>query len=391
MRIVRIIFTAAFATVYLFAGARDVADVLREIEKNNVSLQALGKENSAAVADLEVENTIGGPSVEYSPFFRRGADGVASSELVVSQEFDFPTQYAARRKAGKLRSEALDKEYGVQRRDVLLAAKQLCLDIILADRRRSLLEERLATSEKLLATGEVRLANGEMTSIDFNRMKMDMIDVRTELIQNASARESAVRGLEALNSGKSVAVDELSYPEIPSLAGEETIERLLGNDAAVKAAEASLEASRQDVSVSKQSWLPSLTLGYRRNTELDEASNGFIVGASFPIFSSGKKMKAAKIRQAAAELQLDNALVQARTEMKTRLEELRGLEEMMKVYDLKLMDQTLELIYKAVTAGRMSVGEYYLEVDKVQSRRLAYLDLENQRQKLWAEISKSEL
>ena len=35
-------------------------------------------------------------SVEYSPFFAKGIDGMASSELVVTQGFDFPTLHAAR-------------------------------------------------------------------------------------------------------------------------------------------------------------------------------------------------------------------------------------------------------------------------------------------------------
>ena len=67
-----------------------MGDVLKEIEKGNLELQAKKLANSATVYDLAAENMPDAPSVEYSPFFHKGVSGVSSSELVVSQEFDFP-------------------------------------------------------------------------------------------------------------------------------------------------------------------------------------------------------------------------------------------------------------------------------------------------------------
>ena len=122
--------------------SQPIDELLQQIERNNKSLQALRQENEAARQEIRSQNNLEDPSVEYSPFYTKGTDGMSSSELVVSQGFDFPTRYAARRKSGRLQSEYLDRQYLVARRDLLLGARLQCLDLIRLNRTRELLEAR---------------------------------------------------------------------------------------------------------------------------------------------------------------------------------------------------------------------------------------------------------
>ena len=73
----------AFSTCSV-ALADTVGDVLKQVAANNLTLQTLAHDNQADVLDIKASNTLGGPSVEYSPFFTKGYSGVAESELVVS-------------------------------------------------------------------------------------------------------------------------------------------------------------------------------------------------------------------------------------------------------------------------------------------------------------------
>ena len=98
------------------AGAERLADILQTIRANNTGLKAMLKDIEADNADTRADNTVGGPSVEYSPFWQKNVDGVASSELVVSQEFDFPTLYSARGKSADLKDKALMLQYDAARR-----------------------------------------------------------------------------------------------------------------------------------------------------------------------------------------------------------------------------------------------------------------------------------
>ena len=90
--------------------AQKIEEVLQSVEQNNKELQAVFHSTEAAKMEVQTQNNLEDPSVEYSPFFAKGIDGMASSELVVTQGFDFPTLYAARNRSGKLQKDVLDRQ-----------------------------------------------------------------------------------------------------------------------------------------------------------------------------------------------------------------------------------------------------------------------------------------
>ena len=166
---------------------------------------------------------------------------------------------------------------------------------------------------------------------------------------------------------------------------------LLDGDASVKSAETTLAAMRQEVKVARQGWIPKLTVGYRRNTDGSEASNGFLVGASFPIYSTGKKVKAAAVRQAAAQLDLENSRVALRSEAEALFGELRLIRQSLDIYDPALMQESLELLRKSVDIGNMTVTDYYTEADRVYQKKNSFITLRNRYQRLLARIHRNAL
>ena len=175
------------------AGAQTVEDVLRSVEMNNLELKALLKGNEASSLELKQQNSLDDLSVEYSPFFNANVSGMASSELVVTQGFDFPTLYGARRKANRLQGEVKEMEYLTARRDVLLAAKSLCLDLIYMNKRRALLDERRRNADELMAMYTEKYDNGDATALELNKVKMERMNLETELAQAEAGRNTALQ------------------------------------------------------------------------------------------------------------------------------------------------------------------------------------------------------
>ena len=130
--------------------AQAIDEVLRNIERNNKELQASAKDAEAARMEVQTQNNLEDPSVEYSPFYTKGISGMSSSELVVSQSFDFPTLYAARHSSGKLQKEVVDRQYQVERCELLLSAKNLCLDLIMLNKQQAMLSLRKKNAGDLL-------------------------------------------------------------------------------------------------------------------------------------------------------------------------------------------------------------------------------------------------
>lgn len=388
----KILITVLASIVAAGASAQQIETILREVEQNNLELQAIRKNNEAARLEIRNRNLPEDPSVEYSPFYLKGYDGMASSELVVTQGFDFPTLYAARHKSGRLQAEALEMQYLTARRDVLLEAKRLCLELVYQNRVRELLEMRRKNTEELLGLFTRRLEAGDATQLEVNKIRMDRMNVQTELTQAETARQSARQQLLALNGNAPLELEPTEY-SAGFFTGdyEKLYDEAVASDVALRAFRASEQAAAQEVRVNRQNWIPKLEVGYRRNTEMNEARNGFLVGASFPLFSSQRKVRIARAQHAGTQLQLDNARMQTENRVRARIQELQALEKAAADYDVELLYRTLDLLRTAVEKGEISVIDYYVEADGIYRNLQTYLGIERQYQEAVAEIRKNEL
>ncbi|MBS5876884.1 MAG: TolC family protein [Prevotella sp.] len=380
----------AFAAV-VSAKAQDINSVLKSVEQNNMELKALLKGNEAADIENKSQNTLEDLSIEYSPFFQSETSGIASSELVITQGFDFPTLYGARKKAGKLQRNVLDMQYQTARRDILVNAKKLCLDIINYNKQKQLLQERRKNADELLAMFELKFKNGDATSLELNKIKLDRMNLETELVQADTKHANAMQQLQALNGGQPIEVNMTEYPQAPADDEVTMYEKAVATDWTVRTAQASVLAAEQDVKVNKQSWIPKFEIGYRRNTEGDNASNGFLIGGSIPLFSSKNKVKIAKARQTEAVMQHANARINAENSARTMINQMKQLKASADAYDVPLMRQTLKLLRTAVENGEISVTEYYVEADNIYKNMITYMDIERQYQDALTEIYKNEL
>ena len=386
------IFVMSCVSFSIGMQAQTVDEVLSQIERNNKELQAQEQTIRASKLEVQAENNLEDPSVEYSPFYTRGISGMSSSELVVTQGFDFPSLYAARRQSGKWKQEVLDRQLRIFRRDILLNAKNLCLDLILYNQKQILLVQRKKNADELLVLFEKRLKEGDVGVLDVNKIKMELMNVQTEVVQNEAAHRSALQQLLAMNGNLPLEFTENTYPSLPELDSyNELYDEIMSTDATLLVADANVRAAEKELKVNRQSWLPKFEVGYRRNTSLDEKSNGFLVGGSLPLFSNRKKGKIVQAQVTSAKLQVENARLQAEAQVQSRYNEICKLREAMQAYDVGLMYKTLDLLNEAVKAGQLSIIEFYTEADNVYQNLQAYMELENQYQKLMADIYKNRL
>lgn len=360
------------------------------MEANNTLLKAARSGNAAIIAETKAENTVGETSVEYSPFFRKGAGGVVSSELIVSQEFDFPTIYRARGKSVSLRQNALDHEYAVLRRDVLLETQKLYYDLLMVTGKRRILNERLSAADSLLSICEKRMKAGEATILEYNKVSIDRMTVMAETAANDGETERIRLEMERLGLAPevlkklSISQDRSYWDDIPQPAPYD----LQDKGADISCAEATLQLAEQDVRISQMEWLPKLTVGYRRNTEYEEpAVNGFMIGVSMPLFSNSKKVSAARMRKNAAEQQLESTRYQAENRRRSLQAEASSLQKQLAVYDVPLLHRTLTTLLQAVNAGEVTIAAYYNEADNVYSKLQDRLTIENNYNKIIAELS----
>lgn len=381
------LFLLLLLTSELWAQTAEIEAILRSVELRNLALQSLRCEQQATVQELKADNTPNGPTVEYSPFYGEGYTGIAESELVVSEEFDFPTRYASRNHQVKLQQQVNDQQYRAARSQVLLQAELLCYEVIHSNEVIQMLKQRLIGSDSLLLLFEKRMEAGDANILELNKVKLERMEVLTQVSSTENERQQYLSQLQTLNGGDPVSLALTSYPEPkPCVDFVSFLNEALVAHPDILSAQAGLKVAKNEVNLSRQEWLPSLSLGYRRNTNGKESVKGFLVGASFPLLGNASRVKAAKQRQLSAELQLQDAELNARIDLESRYKQLLGLQRVLADCDTQMMKQTLALLGKALQHGEISALQYYTETSSIYQKLEEHMAVHCEAAKLQAEL-----
>lgn len=385
-----------------------IDNILRQIESNNKELQADVRQTAAQKQENRSENNLPDPTLSYAHLWDSKDSHITAGELVISQSFDFPTLYASRNRLNRLRNSALDARSQTLRQDILLQAKELCLDIITLYRRQLLLDERLKNAEELSALYEKRLETGDANRMEINKVNLELLNVRTETRMNRMTLQTALQNLLLLNSNvpltpgrpspddlppSPAALGLTEYPAVPMPTDFVALcDELLPIDPTLQSLEQESRAARSQISVGRQGWLPQLEVGYRRNTESGHPLNGVVVGFSFPIFENRGKVKTAKALSAMTDFRKENAELAARSTLRQLYDEAATLNSSIREYEETLTDQqNLDLLKQALTGGQISLIEYFVEVSTVYQSQSNLLELENQYQKTMAKLYRNKL
>lgn len=399
------------AAILSFTGMRaqtsGIEAVLQQIEANNKELQANAHLLSSQKMENKAGNNLPDPTLSYAHLWDSKSSNKTIGELVISQSFDFPTVYATRSKMNRLRTNALDAQASAFRRQILLRAKEACLDVIMLQRLQALLDERMRNAEELSALYAQRLEAGDANVLETNKINLELLNVRTEVRLNRTALDNKMKELLALNGNRpftpgrampdtyptAQSLRLTDYPAVPLPADfRPLVAELLASDPDLQSMQDECAAARKQISADRQGWLPKLELGYRRNTESGHSLNGVVVGFSFPIFENRGKVKTAKSRALYMEHQKEDAALQARSALWQLYEEARNLHTSMEEYGRAFgQQQDLALLKQALAGGQISMIEYFVEVAAVYQSKTNLLQLENRYQKTMAQIYKNRL
>ena len=393
-RILFVIYTLLLALSPIGLQAQSNIDqVLKSIEQNNKELQANAQSVASQKLEAKTANNLPDPTLSYAHLWGSEDKSETIGELVVSQSFDFPSLYATRRKLNQLKSNMLDNQTDIARQALLLQAKELCLDIIMLRQQKQILDERRKNAEELSEAYAVRLNAGEASSLETNKIKLELMNVKTEATLNESSLQSKCLALQALNGNIPVSFEESEYPSAPLPKDFQQLKsEVIRSDRTLMDFDNQALVARKQISVDKSQWLPKLELGYRRNTESGMPFNGVVVGFSFPLFENRNKVKIAKMQASSINLQKEGAALQIESELTQLYREAQSLQEAMKEYQETFQSQrNIEYLKRALDGGEINIIEYFLETSVVYQSHLNYIQLENQYQKVMAKIYRNRL
>lgn len=391
----RFIFTIiCVVSVWTVSAQNRLDEVLRNVEVNNKELQANRQFVTAQKLESKIVNNLPDPSVTYSHLYGNKEGMGFTGEFIASQAFDFPTLYVQRNKLSKIKGESWDRQSDEFRQQILLRAKEICLDLVLLNQQKSLLEIRRQNAEQLSALYEQRLRNGDANILETNKIHLELLNVRNEARMNEASRVAKLQELAILNGGVDIQFDDTVYMqlEVPS-SFVDLKQEVMSSDRRLLALQSEKEAAQRQIKVNRTKGLPSFNLGYRMNPSSGgNRYNGFLVGISIPIFSNRNNVKQAKAQSLYADLQLDNAETIVERDLLQLYNQAMALKTAIDEYSQVLKNQNnLALLNKAIQAGQISMIEYFVDVTTLYDSMQNHMRLQNEYQKVMAQLYKFKL
>ena len=279
MQMKRFILTIALVSSAMAAGAQtSIEEVLRSVEANNKELQANRQMVTAQKLEAKLDNNLPDPSVSYTHQYGNKEGMGIQGELVASQSFDFPTVYVQKNKLSKAKGEGFDRQSAEIRQQILLQAKEVCLDLVLLNQQKNLLDIRRQNAEQLSALYETRLQNGDANVLEVNKINLELLNAKNEARMNEAARMAKLHELAMLNGGIEINFTDTAYLPVENpLSFVDLKQEAIPANRQLLSLQSEKAAALRQLSVSKSLNLPGFELGYRLNTATGgERFNGFL-------------------------------------------------------------------------------------------------------------------
>ena len=366
-----------------------IDQVLRSIETNNKSLQANTKMTDAQKLEAQTGKFLANPSVEWEQMWGNRNNPGSEYTLTVKQSLDFPTTYSNKNKLANLKANTIGFQSAAYRQQLLLNAKQTCIEIIYLRKQKSLLDERLANAETMFALYKKRFESGDANQLELNKIQLELLNAQNQSRLNKAALTAAEEQLRNLNGGKPITFDATDYP-----AGEELINfdqlqaAFMDADPNLKSLTGNQEIANREVKLSRSLTLPKFDVGYKRNAASDHvASNGFMVGVSIPLFENKNMVKKAKAQAEFATASLEDNRLNLKTNLQQLYQQAEALQISRADYAKVLEQQrNIELLNKALNAGQLSVIDYFTELSTIYDSHQSYLDVEKEYHSILAQL-----
>ena len=366
-----------------------IDQVLRSIETNNKSLQANTKMTDAQKLEAQTEKFLANPSVEWEQMWGNRNNPGSEYTLTVKQSLDFPTTYSNKNKLANLKANTIVFQSAAYRQQLLLNAKQTCIEIIYLRKQKSLLDERLANAETMFALYKKRFESGDANQLELNKIQLELLNAQNQSRLNKAALTAAEEQLRNFNGGNPITFDATDYP-----AGEELINfdqlqaAFMDADPNLKSLTGNQEIANREVKLSRSLTLPKFDVGYKRNAASDHvASNGFMVGVSIPLFENKNTVKKAKAQAEFATASLEDNRLNLKTNLQQLYQQAEALQISRADYAKVLEQQrNIELLNKALNAGQLSVIDYFTELSTIYDSHQSYLDVEKEYHSILAQL-----
>ena len=360
------------------AQSLSIEQILHAVEQNNPGLLALERYQEGRRLELAGTNTLPDPQLGgyYMPFGEHSAGDY--TEFEITQSFDFPGVYAARKGLNEQRLAAFDMEYQVKRQQLLTETRSHCLRLIYLNKRIDQAALRLAQAQEVYEQVQKLFEQEQVGILALNKARIAWMQEQFAQQELKSEKEGILILLQNLNGGEAIVFETDTYPGEAHLANPDSIwADKLHKDPALQHLQQQAAIAVQQLRLSRAQTLPGFSAGINRQGVQGAVYSGLYAGIRLPLWSKRHSVKAASL-----QLDYQQSLIAAKTDSKRAQFEKQCNDYHLRLsrfeeYGATLADIDSEaLLYKAYQMGELSFLDYYGELQFYRQAKDALFEME---------------
>jgi outer membrane protein TolC len=363
-------------------------NALTEIERNNTALKALKEDIEAQKLENKTGIYLPNPEVEFNYLWGNPNNIGNRNDINVSQKLDFPTITGMKRRIADNRNALLELQYKSERLNVMLQARQYCIDVIYYNALKHELDSRLEHAEIIAGGYKNRLDNGDANILEYNKVQLNLATVKGEIANIETERSSILANLKRLNGGVALSVNDAVYPDVTLPDNfDEWFAISEQKNPVLEYVRQEVEIAKKQVALNRAMSLPDISAGFMREKVVGEAYQGISIGISIPLWENKNKVRQAKAAVKASETKAADSKLQFYEYLQGLYGRAKALQATAINYRQSLSSlNSTELLKKALDAGEISLLDYIVEIGLYYNTVNLRLETERELQKTFAEI-----
>lgn len=385
-----IIVVILFALPLGLSAQKSVDDILIQIEKNNTTLSALRKNTDANKIGNKTGIFLQNPEIEFNYLLGNPSSIGNRTDFSIKQSFDFPTAYRFKNQISDIKNEQTELEYRKQQKNLLLQARNICIDLIYTNALKLEYSKRLSHAQSIAKSYKLKFDAGDTNILEFNKAQMNLLNLNNKIELLEIDRTALLSELTRLNGSAFIEFADSEYqsPIIPTdfeqwYTQAEQINPLLNW------LKQEIEISKKQVSLNKALSLPKIQGGYMSETVVGQQFRGISVGLSIPLWENKNTVKYAKANATALEAVAADNKVQLYNQLKALHSKAISLHSNVTEYRSKLQSfNSSDLLKKALDKGEISLIDYIMELSIYYENVNKMLELDRDMNKAVAELNR---
>ena len=359
-----------FFLIFIYAsgicsyGQSTMDQVFVDIEVNNPTLQVLKQQAEMQKLANRTGIYLSNPEVEFAYLWGTPSSTGKRTDFSVSQTFDFPTTYIHKSKVADGQNRIADFEYEIRRRELLLEAGTVCVNLIYCNALKIELDKRQQHAQSIANSWQERFARGDADILERNKAQLNLLNARKASEANEIERNGLLSELQRLNNGQAITFDDSSYPiyAIPQDFDQWYAQRQDHNPVLQTVAQ-EIEVSKQQEKLSRSMSLPKFSAGYMSEAVLGTTLRGPFIGFSIPLWENKNTLKHAKTQTVTWQKIEADTHLQFYSTLKMQYAKALGLQTLVMDYRAILeMSNNFDLLKKSLDQGQLSLINYMIEL-----------------------------